>query len=268
MSAPSCQIPLSIKVKNSIPGLFAYYKLEDAWDSGTYFFLNESLSQAAGNLVFPLDPSSPGYDSLQNNPYGQSSADPPHFVSGKIGNGITMYNAYQYGVHSCGTKWVLGASVGFSIRVWINGYFSAYYWPYIVGDMMGCGGGTYVPWAIGQYQNQFIVTFQDTAGSQFWYFIYPQSFSDHDGWHMVIFTYNAATLEIKLRVDGGATISNTMGHAIYWPTAPRFGLNYINFGGVIRASYYDEIAIYKEYILSDAEMDAEWNGGAGRTYPW
>lgn len=88
--------------------------------------------------------------------------------------------------------------------------------------------------------------------------------SINDGiWHRVIFLQDTPGKKIYLKLDNNATDTyafSTAGAMIPGPTH----WDMTGFSGLI----LDEISIWKGTVLTEPQMLFDWNGGAGKTWPW
>jgi hypothetical protein len=89
-----------------------------------------------------------------------------------------------------------------------------------------------------------------------------------DNWHRLIVTYHKPTSTLKMRLDMdpiGAPQTNT--GIVFDP----WGDQVIYLGTLgsnnVPGLNLDEIAFWRDYILTEDDMLADWNGGAGLTYP-
>lgn len=83
------------------------------------------------------------------------------------------------------------------------------------------------------------------------------------GWHRIIVWHDNG-VEMGLKVDDLADETTPQAGGIYEPTDSGLLLGY---NGVITEHVLvDELAVWNRKLTA-AEMTADWNGGAGRTYP-
>lgn len=90
------------------------------------------------------------------------------------------------------------------------------------------------------------------------------------GWHRVI-VYVQNAVKIGIKIDNNAAVEQAIGlpllpHTDPFSPNPFQGLKLTRqFNGI--PCLIDEIAVWKDKVLTPAEMLYDWNGGAGRTYP-
>jgi hypothetical protein len=100
---------------------------------------------------------------------------------------------------------------------------------------------------------------------------------DDGNWHLLIFVYDYANDVLTGRYDNGALVTGGAPPTkIMWDSGQldRFRLAIENYSltpnlfdpPIDFVTIVDEVAVYKNKVLTSGDMDAEWNAGAGRTW--
>jgi len=76
-------------------------------------------------------------------------------------------------------------------------------------------------------------------------------------WHHII-AWHRTGVEIGVRLDNGAPVT----------TPFTLGLGAVDEMAIWSDGSADELAIWRGTVLTEAEQDADWNEGSGRTWPW
>lgn len=244
----TCDTPLILTVKTSGPTPFAYYKLDQTVGGSP----PESLQTPDYFGNYDLDQ------------YFLGFPPPPPLIfdpSGIIGN------CYQFDpsflLYNQSPDFALSSTVGFSIRLWIKTVG-----PIDSDILQGCGTTpSFICWNISILFG-FIVKFR-IAKTPFTnaQVVFTDIAVNDGNWHMIIATYNKATNLITINVDNSGSPASFPAASMDWSGGPGLSLTYPT-PGDFSPVFVDEIAIYKEYVLTPADQTAEWNGGAGRTWPW
>lgn len=86
-------------------------------------------------------------------------------------------------------------------------------------------------------------------------------------WHLLIGTFSMATGLLTLRIDNVVVVSTTTPVVIpAGATADWFNLSQLI--GTLPVWVIDEVAIFGNRVMTQADYDFLWNGGAGRFWPW
>ena len=87
-------------------------------------------------------------------------------------------------------------------------------------------------------------------------------------WHEVV-VWCRVGREVGIRVDNGVKITAPFSSGFPPPGSPP-ELDLYPGWSWARATTFemDEVAIWKGHALTDAELEADWNNGSGRTWPW
>lgn len=145
----------------------------------------------------------------------------------------------------------------FTIRFWVKSLASIPYslWLHSYDNTGGTGTWNFAKNFANPDDIVFIVT---TAFPDFYTVVTPGFPTGQ--WHYILATYEPG-IRIGIRLDGGTPsfvaipgpIANTLDSLQFRDTA-----------GVVE---FDEVAIW-DRLLSEDEITADYNGGAGRTWPW
>lgn len=88
-----------------------------------------------------------------------------------------------------------------------------------------------------------------------------------DVWHRVVCWYDKDTLEVGMQLDDRTPVTTTATSAI--PRGHGFGFEF-NMVEVLPGPFdiaYDETGLWHDYVWTEDERDADWNGGDGLGWP-
>lgn len=254
----SCQIPLQLKITSGAP--FAYYNFDaDLNDIDNPYQLDLSITDQSGTYSF-----TPGKISNALQPTEMLQLDNTY---------SPLPLTWELDKDSSGTQ-----GVGFGIRVWFRMD------DFLVAPATEIHNTSYIrlsslnpfgAWAIGidRIGAAFFVSKPGDFGYDYTTAGIPVTVFD-GGWHMIVCTYDYVNDLVKIRLDDNPTITTVATSKILWDDALDFfririeGVATVDptWGPITFYTACDEVAVYKNVVLSDAIMDAEWNGGAGRTW--
>lgn len=88
-----------------------------------------------------------------------------------------------------------------------------------------------------------------------------------NSWHMVVITYNKTAQTLNIYIDGA--ISATAPDAFTYPdlTNTDMILDDTSFGSILETAVVDELGMCLGGVLTQAQITALYNGGAGVTWP-
>lgn len=172
-------------------------------------------------------------------------------TTGKIGNALRLINSRVFQT-SADAQWVL--TNAFTIRFWYYAIFDWFTYPILKSDQFeiynnGVSGST------------FDVHF-NLATSGGTKHVATSPHVSYGAWHRIICWFESGT-GTAIRLDNGADVTLAFADTItsFATTAIQQIQNVASQDNVL-----DEVGIWKRK-LSDAEMLADWNSGAGKTYP-
>lgn len=217
--------------------LYAYYKLDE-----TSGFISADASGAKTLGVFS----------------GSTSAAT---ISGKIGGGFDVADGFA--LDSSATFGGGGANYNFfghdfTIRFWIKT------------TSVGSGDNFILDWDGGTW-NVFLGTYPFGGDGKLDFQIEGNSSNFdlvsapiNDGnWHMAIVWFNSGAGVAGIQIDSNSPITQS-GVDMFDPGGPSRVRVGGNFGYVLDL---DELAFWKDYVLSSSDITFDWNSGAGQTYP-
>ena len=185
----------------------------------------------------------------------------PTFVAGGIIDNCLVSGPDIY-CYCTGNDWALSTTIGFSVRMWIMSTAKI-----ACSVLVGANVSGILPaWAI----------FPNGANTRFYLdhfqnYVQKAATLSDGNWHMLIGIYDYANDTIRLVIDGISSAPVTVPKMVWtWGGSGlagvglTFGYNPTAFDNFL----VDEIAIYKDHVLTTQEISDEWNGGAGRTWPW
>lgn len=180
--------------------------------------------------------------------------------AGKISNGWRFGDgSTHYGQYEAADFDIDFADEDWCIRVWVK--------------PGGLSPGNEPFWSTVPTGNDGFIAFFRTADNHIKIRVWHGgSFQDYDfetaggipndgDWHRLVMWRQGATLGVK--IDNGTSETQAMPHTVgSWETfiwGPPIGLTYNH--------SFDELAIWRGYVPTEAELLHDWNGGAGRTLP-
>jgi hypothetical protein len=86
-------------------------------------------------------------------------------------------------------------------------------------------------------------------------------------WHRVIVWWDSGTTVAGVQIDDGTAVTQATEGTLFAPSNPDTAFLLGNIGDGTHFYYIDEVAFWKDYVLSDSDKTFDWNGGAGQTYP-
>jgi len=222
--------------------LFAYYKCEDT--------TNTVADSAHGRNL--------GYNGGGNGSVSNSS------FAAFIGNGFELGALYGFNsgldLVSSGTDFSFSTN-SFTIRFWVKTVASGFNNNWL---------GVFLPWNI-YYGSPSTVdgkmVFEVLGNTNDSYLVSGESVSDGN-WHRVTCWYDKGAFTQGIQIDTNTPVTaitdlsdtGTSDLEIFDPTD--------NLPNPPSPSFLvDEIAFWKDYVLTDADKTFDWNSGAGRTYP-
>jgi hypothetical protein len=145
----------------------------------------------------------------------------------------------------------------FTVRFWVKSLLSAPYNAWLLSFNFSSGSGEwfFIKNSVNPDDIGFVV---ETAFPDFYTALTP-GFTTGT-WHYILATYEPG-VRISIRLDGGLPTYTAIPVAI---GNPLDSLRFRDSSGLVE---FDEIAIW-DRLLSEDEITADYNGGAGRTWPW
>lgn len=89
-------------------------------------------------------------------------------------------------------------------------------------------------------------------------------------WHRILITWDAVTKVKSLKIDNNATVTQTVFNITFGLPSDAIKLwgTGLEGGGFPRGVLkFCEAGLWMEHVMTEDEMTADWNGGAGVTYP-
>jgi len=191
----------------------------------------------------------------------------PYVAGGKYGNAVRLTYPPDFYTTYTGDDpwWVLGSAVGFSVCLWVRTKAGSV--------SLKIQGTTFtafdINWTIQVNNNgaafDIITGYGPTTSRTLGQNIGGSAIGDGN-WHMVICTYNAVTGCMAVRIDYLPADEEIPAQSpLVWNS--HNGLYVYSAALNTQNLQIDEFSIYKEKVLTNAEMDYLWNSGAGRTWP-
>ncbi len=225
----TCQKEFSITIAGGLPEPLAYYKL----DSQVGLVVPDSV----GSRVLTLN-------------------NPPNIIVGKIGNAFE--NGSWQAQRSNADMSMLG--VDFTFRVWFRAVTGGLSLIEVVGTAspsfnffeieLVVAGATMS--ARSRIRNQAAGGVVNAVSQTIPY--------ESVTWHHII-GWHRNGVEIGVRLDNGTAVTTPFTSGMN-PASPPQELN------LTSEDDKDELSIWRGQVLTTAEQDADWNGGAGLTYPF
>ncbi len=224
----SCQKEFTITIAGGIPEPLSYYKLDSQ----------------VGLVV----PDSVGSRDLTLN-------NPPNIIVGKIGNAFE--NGSWQAQRSNADMSMLG--VDFTFRIWFRAFTSALSILEVVGTVSPGTNFFELDWTGGATITVRARIRNAAAGGVFTAAALPIPFESVT-WHHVM-GWHRNGVEIGIRLDNASAVTTPFTFGMN-PASPPQILN------VLSENDADEVSIWRGQVLTTAQQDADWNGGAGITYPF
>jgi len=212
-------------------------------------------------------------DSLYLNLFGGNSG-----VPGKFGEGFSFSAVSDFGAIG-GTPGPDFGKRSFTVRAWFNpsstvGFLDFQYFCFLYNPITFANG-------FSLFLNLEVV---EIAGIQHQFRVYQWShssggvasdsffdagetepvFPTPGQWHRVVLWYDAAALELGMQVDDRPPVTAATGGAT---ERMQFNMGGTGFGPRGFAGSFDDIGIWHNYVWTEADRLADWNAGAGVTWP-